>query len=421
MRKRLISGSLLALMALPVVFTTPALSQTPTGSQTSDLEPPDLGLYRRWGPFRVRPGFRVRNVGLDNNIFVDNTDPVSDLRATLAPRIEGLILFGDRAFMTFSEELAYTAYAQNPDQNFLNQLGSARTTVPFGRMGVYADLEFNVINERPVDREDLRPQRKDLGLGFGMIFEVGWRTQLELSRHGTEIAYSDADDPTIGNRLDRDEAVTELQAGHQLRGRTRLLVNAVHTEFDFTGDSLTAPNDPDRDSVQLDVLAGVEFGEGGPLIGRARLGHAQVNLVDPAQPDFSEPIGDLLLRYRIDSRNRLTLRAERSIQFSIFAGQTHYVLGKVGLEALRWINRTLGAEIGAGYGKLSFPDTDLVSSARIDRQRDLFAGLRFRVARNSLGKQIEYTLRYTNYHRESTLAVFDFQRSTLSVGANFGY
>jgi hypothetical protein len=401
-------------VALLAVLSASALAE-------SQLEPPELSLYRRWGPFRVRPGLRLSNVGYDNNIFIDNTDPVGDFRATLSPRIDGLVLFGNTAYLTFDETLAYTAYATNTDQNFLDQFGDARLMFPLGNVGIYADAIFNVVHQRQIDREDLRPRRTEEGLGAGAIFELGWRTEVELSQHRVRYRYTDPDDPDIGARLDRDEGITALQASYHLRGRTRLLFDVGYADFNFVGGELQGPNDPEKDSVQVDLLVGVRFGEGGPLVGKARIGAARVDFKNPTTVDLREPIGDLEFIYRVDSRTRLKLLGERTIEFAVFGGQTHYVLGTVGVEGLRWVSRFIGAEAGVGLGRLTFPDTELVTSRRIDEQVDYFAGLRLRLSENSLGKRVEYTLRFTGYRRTSTVQAFDFERNTLSFGAVYGY
>ena len=92
-----IAALLLGLLGLPTVGA----------DAESKLEPPDLGRYLRWGPLRVRPGFQIKNLGYDDNILLDNEERISDYTVTLAPKGDGLVLFGDRAFLTFQEEADY--------------------------------------------------------------------------------------------------------------------------------------------------------------------------------------------------------------------------------------------------------------------------------------------------------------------------
>ena len=126
------------------------------------LEPPDLSRYLRWGPLRVRPGFVLANLGYDGNVGYTSTAP-SDYTATLSPRVEGVVLFGQRGFLTFQEQLDWTVYKTYHDLNFVNQLGSARLTIPLKRMGFYVDGALNHTKDRPADqlavRNDIRERR----------------------------------------------------------------------------------------------------------------------------------------------------------------------------------------------------------------------------------------------------------------------
>src|SRR5262245_55962508 len=127
-----------------------ALAAAPARAEDSALEPPDLDQYVRWGPLRVRPRLELSNVGHDDNIFATGSNEVGDVTATLGPKIDGLALFGHRAFLTFVERLSYTAYRDHSDQNFTNQRLSGRVTLPFGRTGLFVEGLMNRLKERPI-------------------------------------------------------------------------------------------------------------------------------------------------------------------------------------------------------------------------------------------------------------------------------
>ena len=166
-----------------------------------ELEPPDLERYLRWGPVRARPGMDVSNVGYDNNIFyVTGTTPkVSDVTATLSPKLDGLMLFGDRAFLTFLAKLDFGLYLQNSSLNFINKRGKTRITLPSRskRFGLFADLSLSSVNERPVDLQDIRPIRDNRLFGVGAIVEPGWRSSVEVRQSRSKITYVDPDAPMI--------------------------------------------------------------------------------------------------------------------------------------------------------------------------------------------------------------------------------
>src|SRR6476661_7848528 len=95
--------------------------------EITPLEPPDMSRYLRWGPFRVRPGIQIPALGYDSNVFYRSTgNEVGDYYVAIAPTINGVVLFGHRAFLTFDERLEFYAYASQHDLNYFNQFGRAR-------------------------------------------------------------------------------------------------------------------------------------------------------------------------------------------------------------------------------------------------------------------------------------------------------
>ena len=148
------------------LLLTAALGALPCAAQTA-LEPPDLGDYLRWGAFRVRPGFVLSELGYDNNIFRTAVDPVGDYTGTLSPRVEALVLFGDRAFLTYRGVLGYTAYVNHSEQNFANLRNASRLTFPFRRTGLFIEGQLNHLEQRPIDIEQIRTDQNQDGLGAG--------------------------------------------------------------------------------------------------------------------------------------------------------------------------------------------------------------------------------------------------------------
>ncbi|MDH3786787.1 MAG: hypothetical protein OEV00_15855, partial [Acidobacteriota bacterium] len=171
------------------------------------LEPPDLERYLRWGPFRVRPGIELSNLGYDDNIFFDSGDRSSDLTATLTPKLDGLVLIGSSAFLTFRQAFDYRAYQTFTDLNYLDSRSRARMTVPFRNFGVFVDGEHARSHQRPQDQEDLRPLQISQRLRGGLIFRPSWRTEVELGLTTDRFTHEDEDailnGQSISERLDR--------------------------------------------------------------------------------------------------------------------------------------------------------------------------------------------------------------------------
>ena len=184
-----------ALFVVLFVIGVPAT----TVSSDGPLEPPDLSEYVRWGPLRARPGVNISNLGYDDNVFFASGTqaPQGDYRITLGGTLEGLMLFGHRAFLEFDAGLNYTLYQtygrtttgtddegepfEIPSQNYANGLLTSRVTFPFrGGWGVFADLDLTQVENRPTSEFNTRVKQRMNLFGFGFIVELGWRTYIEF-------------------------------------------------------------------------------------------------------------------------------------------------------------------------------------------------------------------------------------------------
>jgi hypothetical protein len=397
-----------------------ALGAEPCLAQQSALEPPELGRYLRWGPLRVRPRFEVKNLGHDDNIFSSTTNEVDDLTATLAPRLDGLVLFGHRAFLTFDEQLEYTAYRDHSDQNFTNQRFVARATFPLRGKGFFVDGLLNRLKERPIDAEDIRADRDEDGFGVGVILQPGWRTEIEIGRSRKSLSYFDEDaapgaPTTISDRLDRSEDRHDVELRYRILGRTRLTLHGQVGTIDF--DNAAAAGSDSRD---WGVLPGLDFGLGGPLSGSLSIGWQEIDADDPTQPDFEDVVGRAEIAYRPGSRTTLRLEGLREPGFTVSSTSIFFLNSRIGLRALYYVNRIIGIETGGSRGKLEFPGPS-GGFEREDRTDSYEVGLRFRLAENSLGRRVEYRLRWQHYRTDSNDDLLDRTRTTVGLGAVLGF
>ena len=402
-----------------------ALACAPTRAQ-NPLEPPDLARYLRWGPVRARPGLLLTNLGYDNNIFYGSIGPQSgDYTATLSPRLEGVVLFGDRAFFTFKEQLDWTTYRTYFDQNYWNQLGSGRLTVPLKRMGFYVDGVLNDTKERPPDQYSIRNDVRQLGLGAGILFKVGWRTDAEVGVARSAFGYTNAeydnrsnpDCPTIGCALDRTERGVRALGRYLLVGRTRLTLEWSNRDITFSNP------ENGRDATQRRLVPGLDFGLGGRLTGTFRYGWARLDSKNPAYPDYNGPVGEARLSYRFGAGTTLQAGGLRDIGFSTYVATGYYENATYDARVIQYFNRIVGVEAGGGRGQLTFPASASPSlpTDRIDQTTQFDGGLRLRFSENTLGRRVEYSIKLTHWTLTSNYPNIDQSRTTFGFNAIIGY
>lgn len=412
--------SVLGALVLALAAVAPAAAQG-----ISPLEPPDTERYLRWGPLRVRPGLTIPTLGYDSNVYAipENSaqQQIGDYFLALSPRLEGVVLFGHRAFLTFDEKLEFYLYAKENDLNYFNQYGKARLTVPFRKIGVYGDIGFDRTRDRPYDAQERRPIRKNYPLGVGLITKLGWRTDSELGVFQNRYSAEDPDDPcpgitgcpTVAQLNDRTEDGGRFRARYLIFGRTRLLVDLAARDIEFD-DAATAAQ---RDGRERRQMGGLDFGIGGRIFGTLRFGHASFDLVNPAVSDFDGAVADVALGYNLGSMgSRITLTGARDVRYTIYNPTPLYVYtgGELGL--VRYFNRFIGMELTGGRATLDF-----LGTVRHDDRWTGGAGVRFRFSENNLGRRVEYTFRYTRVVVDSTLPVNDQNRGTMGFGVTVGY
>ena len=386
------------------------LSAGSLGAGEGKLEPPDLDRYLRWGPLRVRPGVALTNLGYDDNILANESDKISDYTATISPRVNGLVLFGD-SFLTFRGSLGYTVYFQTSDQNFFDYTTSARYTLPVRGYGVFAEVGLSEFTARPIDREDIRQERRERKVGAGVILQPGWRTEIEIAARRSDWRFRDEDalvDPSTD--LDRDEEGLSLEASYRVLGRTRIT-------FDLSTEELRFDNSTERDADELTLLPGIKLAGGGPLTGHLRVGWSEVDARDPAVRPFSGLVGDAELAYRLRGGTTAFLEFEREQHFTVNAEQRYFRSTRYGARVVHYLNRLLGVELGAETGSLTFEEGP-------PREDDLFrysAGVRVRLSENQIGRKVEYALKITRYERDSTEPTANIDRTRVAIDAVVGF
>ncbi len=408
-----------------------AVSPSVLAQELSPLDPPDTSRYLRWGPLRVRPGLTIPNLGYDSNVFAvtdqkaesDPSSKVGDYFVALAPRVEGLVLFGHSAFLTFDERLEFYAYASQNELNYFNQYGKARLTVPFGRFGFYGDFGFDRTRDRPYDAQDIRPVRKTYPFGGGLILRLGWRTDAELGFTRTRFSAHDpneACDPavtpgcfTVADLNDHTETGTRVRARYLAFGRARVLLDLAQRDIAFDNTAVG------RDGHEHRQLVGLDFGLGGRVFGTIRVGHAAFNLTATSNSDFNGPVADIALGYNFGgSGSYVTFTGARDIRYTVFNPTPLYIYTGGDLSFVKYFNRFIGGELGAGRASLEFLNDPL---GRVDNDTTATIGIRFRISETDLGRRVEYALRYVRWIINSTQNDVDQNRGTIGFGVSFGY
>src|SRR5436190_6757595 len=114
----------------------------------------------RVGPVGINPTVVVRDLGVDNNVFNDNSDPKSDFTLTITPRAE--VLFRPRRLhVTYTTAVDYVYYRRYASERGTNQLSQVRLDLDLGRIKPFASVGGTNTRERYNQEIDARARHHD--------------------------------------------------------------------------------------------------------------------------------------------------------------------------------------------------------------------------------------------------------------------
>jgi len=390
------------------------------GAVTDDA--PDLSellRYERWGALRARPRLQLLDMGWDSNVFISQEE-TGDYRATVAPGLEGLILFGDRAFLRFDSEARYTAYSEYSELNYLDLRNAARVTFPIGRWAVYSGGGFDRVRKTPVDLDDVRPVYVNARAELGTKFTVSERSSLELGLAYRDLKHEDDDfnveDGDLGARLDRVELENRTIYRHAVGGQAELSFEVAGAKIEFDTPNVVGLPGFGRDSRAMRLLPGISLGEEGPWTGRVELGYAELNYDSGTLPGYSGSVGRAELRYRPFQGSTWTLKGLREVDFSASQDNNYHVLQSARLNTLYFVSPVVGLELELARGELELP-----ASSRVDDLLEYWGGLRFLTMQDAFGRRVEYRVKIGRRERDSSDPQRDRSGSAVTIDAVFGY
>ena len=358
------------------------LCATSVSAQTTDAR--TEGRVRL-GPVRLTPAFTVQELGLDTNVFNDESEQ-SDFTFTVLPKLDAAISFG--------------RWAQ------LSAMGGSRARL-LSSVRERAIGQPSRVTPRCLDAEPYHRVRGAVGprtAGAGRVLEIDARARHETREinTGADIKLSERVSLGLGAgnaELTFDENATfedtSLQATLNRRTRsawaslrrqvTPLTSVAVRVEAN-TG---RFPFSPERNANTLSILPGVEFQPRALVSGTAAVG---VRAFRPENagtglPEFTGMIAHANLVYTLKGATRFRFSADRDLAYSFSLTEPYYTIDGYGLEIERHLGGRFDVTAGGDwqtYTYRSFVGLEpLPDEPQVNRTRtwSLGAGYRIREAR----------------------------------------
>ena len=388
-----------------------AVAQSDAPSAPADVRSEARGHF---GPFYLTPGVRLKELGVDSNVFNSAGEQKSDFTFTVTPIVNISVPMARRALITTTLASDLVWYAHYATERSVDPQVTARGELYLNRITLFGETAQLSTRQRPNYEIDVRSRRTDDTVSTGVRVALTPKFSGEVAGHRDEIRYdSDAefDATNLERTLNRDTRGVQLTARHRLTPLTTLAVRAQADEDRFILS-------PSRDSDSYRVLPGVEFAPQALLKGAAYLGYRKFTpVVQGALRPFSGLVGELGLAYTLLGANTFGLTFRRDLSYSYSELQPFFVDTGLGVSIRRALGRRfdfLGSADRHLYDYRSFLTVGLDDAPRADIMWNYAASVGYHLGPNG---RIGFGASYMQ--RDSTIRWRAYDN--LRFGTTFSY
>ena len=398
-----------------------AIGPAPRVFAQADPNGPDPAKVKvQVGPVMMNPTVTFGNIGVDDNVFNDNTNPKSDFTMTVSPKTDVWLRFLGTWFNgTMTEDVVwYQKYSSERSGNGtygLNwKLPLTRFTATFGasRASTRERLGYEIDERAP---RTLNNYFADVSLN------VLSSTALDVRITSAKTAY----DPTatfqlvnLADQLDVTSTAVDINLNRKLTPLTTLTVGLNRSQDRF-------PMNPLRDADRTDATAALRFDPVALLKGDFSVAYTSYSPHSGTIPAYRGLTLSAGLTYTLFDVTQFVLRADRSLQNSYDITQPYYlqtgfnlqisqqvqthidVVGRGGLEHLNYRDLTDAAVLAPSAAALVVPNrTDTITTYGI--------GIGYH-----LGSATRLGLNYDRTRRSSPIESRAYERP--NIGASITY
>ena len=379
MRRRVLMMTLLVLSAATA-------GRAQGMAPVSDADPPAYPL--RLGPLRLAPGLRVRQVGIDSNIFQEAAAPREDFVVSFTPDVNFYLRpRGMRVSAYLGSDFNY--FHEYSDERFIAPTARGRVDLLFGLFRPYAGGGRTDTQERPNREIDARARRLDTEYGGGLAFGYSAVSFYYVSATHFANNYAEAQ---VFEGVDLEQSLDKVTMAYDAGARLSLTP--------LTSLSLVAGYSEDRFTYAVARDASSRYGYGELIFssdaiirGTARLGVRDFEPEDPALDPYLGLIAQVALVYPVLDRGSFAFAFVRDVTYSFEQVEGYYVDTTADLTYTHRLYRGWDAQGRIGWSRLGYAAVNGAGD-RNDGMRVLSGGFGYNFAdRSRLGFTYEWSRR----------------------------
>jgi putative beta-barrel porin BBP2 len=311
-------------MVLLLLSPAPLLAQ-------STPPPADNPGTIRLGTLTIKPLFAIKNIGRDNNVFNESTNPKSDFTMTFAPSADVTFQPG-RFKLTLTLGTDYVYFHHYESERGTNYSSALRGEFDLGALRPYGTLSGTNTRERYNNEVDARARHHDQAYGAGVVMKLFSRTNATIGVRHIQNRFDPGQTfrgEDLADSFDSDTDMVEGSIGLALTPLTSFSVNVSNERQRFVYAS-------ERDQNTLRILPTFTFSPAGLLNGTISVGVRRFTAFDPRTPDFTGVIASGAVGVTLYDKHRLDFSLNRDLSYSYDRAIPYYI-ATGGSLAWKWL------------------------------------------------------------------------------------
>lgn len=349
------------------------------------------------GPLALDPRLAIRQVGMDTNVFNDSDTPTRDFTATVGPELDSWLRVG-RLIVSGESSVTWTYFRKSASQRSfdVSQAGQAALDLRWGLP--YLTVSVERTRQRPNLEIDARARRETFERAGGIDLRLGPTVSVDVTHaeRRYDFAVGGEGNAALADALNRRERETTAVGRIALTPLTTFAVRAGARRDRFERSSF-------RDSNSFIVMPGVEFKPLALIAGTAYVGFRQFDPIAADVPAFRGMVADVGLSYLLRDLTRLTVDAERDVDYSFEAGQPYYVSNGARLSIVQALGASWDVAAHIGRTTLAYRTRGNAPDESVANRADRFVVYGVGIGRR-LGTEVRIGVDIEYARRASTVA-----------------
>jgi hypothetical protein len=373
---------------------------------------PDGHARFQLGPLNLTPTIAIKDVGVDTNVFNEQTNPKDDFTATVSPALQTAIHLGPLR-VAGATSFGFVYYERYRDQQSVDHRHEGRIELLTSRVRPFVSAGLDRTRARQGPEIDARAWRTATLLRAGTDIEMGAATALIVSMRRSRSAFDAGESfngVDLGQQLNHASEGVDLVLRSSLTALTAFAVRLEAERARFDESQV-------RDADTYAVMTGFEFEPDALVRGSAYVGYRRFLTRSSTLPDFTGAIASASVGAVAFGTTAFDVQVARDVGFSFQPTTPYHVSTLVALTITQRLVGPFDVRAGGSRQRLDYRAIEGTSldGPAVDLLDSLTAGVGFRVAETG---RFAIDVRYTERRPTASLTT---AYDALRVMASFTY